>query len=152
MPEGNQAIPEKASPPLITAAEDEEAAAPMAIPIKVRGSVVGVMDTYKSTDSGEWTEEELAFLETLTEQLGVALDSARLYEETQQRAERERLVAEITGRMRQTLEIDSVLKTAAQEIYQVLGLKRAAIRLSNTAARETVIEGQQEPEPVVEVA
>ncbi len=99
---------------------------PLAVPIKVRGQVVGVIDTFKP---GEWTEEEIALLQTLTEQLSVALDSARLYAETQQQAERERTVAEITARMRETLEIDTVLKTAVSEIYRALGLHDVVIKL-----------------------
>jgi GAF domain-containing protein len=65
----------------------------------------------------------------LTEQLGVALDSARLYQDTQRRAVQERLVGEVTARMRETLDMETVLKTAAQEIGQKLGLHDIAIQL-----------------------
>jgi GAF domain-containing protein/HAMP domain-containing protein len=105
----------------------------LAIPIKVRGNVIGVLDTYKwdrSKSGEEWTEEEVAFLENITEQLGVALDSARLYMETQQRAEQERLIGEVTSNMRQSLDVEAVLQTAVDEIYKALGLENIVIQLS----------------------
>ena len=71
----------------------------------------------------------MALLETLAEQLGMALEGARLYQDTQQRAAREQTVAEITSRMRESLDMETVLKTTADEIYQVLGLEEVAIRL-----------------------
>ncbi len=102
----------------------------LALPLKVREQVVGVLDARKPEGSGEWTAEDLAVMETLAEQLGVALESARLYQETQQRAARDRLVSQVTNRMRESLDVRRVLETAADEIYQTLGLEKVVIRLA----------------------
>ena len=133
--------------PVVAAAEGS-----LAIPVKVRGRVIGVLDARKPSTGGParsvesiasgtperngagqsgvgWTDEERALLETLTDQLGVALDSARLYQETEQRAAQERLTAEVTARMRETLDVDTVLQTAVREIGESLGLHDLAIRL-----------------------
>ncbi len=101
----------------------------MAIPIKVRGQVIGVVDAQKPGESNEWTAEEVALMGTLAEQLGIALESARLYQDTQRRAERERLTGQVASRMRETLDVDSVLKTAVREIGQALQLHDMSIRL-----------------------
>jgi hypothetical protein len=61
--------------------------------------------------------------------LGVALDTARLYEETQERAERERMVGEITSHMRETLDLETVLQTAAREMRRALDLAEVEMRL-----------------------
>ncbi|MEA3350265.1 MAG: hypothetical protein U9Q82_06570, partial [Chloroflexota bacterium] len=76
-----------------------------------------------------WALAEKELLENLAERLESALDTARLYEETQQRAAEEHIVGEITARMRETLDIETVLQTAASEIQQVLNLAEAEIRL-----------------------
>jgi GAF domain-containing protein/CHASE3 domain sensor protein len=102
---------------------------PLAVPIKVRGQTIGVVDTHKSPEAGDWTPEEVALLESLTEQLGVALEGARLYQDTQQRATRERMTGEIASRMRESLDMETVLRTTADEIYQALGLEEVTIRL-----------------------
>ena len=74
-------------------------------------------------------------LETMTDQLGVALESARLYQDAQRRAARERLVSDVTTRMRETLDVDTVLQTAVREIRQVLGLHDVTIRLGESVGR-----------------
>jgi GAF domain-containing protein/HAMP domain-containing protein len=105
----------------------QDAPTTVAIPIRVRDEIIGVIDAEKPDGSGAWSEAELGLLETMIEQLGVALDSARLYEDTQRRAAREQLIGEVTGRMRQTLDVDNVLRTAAQEMLDALGLARAEV-------------------------
>jgi GAF domain-containing protein len=65
----------------------------------------------------------------LTDELSQALESARLYEDTQRRAARERLTGEITAHMRETLDMESVMQTAAQEIQKAFGLDRLVVRL-----------------------
>jgi GAF domain-containing protein len=98
-------------------------------PIKVRDQIIGVLDAHKPTGAGEWTAEQVALLEALTEQLGLALESARLYHDTQRRAAREQLTGHITARMRETLDVDSVLRTAVREMGEALGLHDVAIQL-----------------------
>jgi GAF domain-containing protein/HAMP domain-containing protein len=102
----------------------------MTVPIKVRDQVIGVMKVRKPVGSSEWTAENLGLLDSITEQLGVALDSARLFSETQQQAQRERLVGEITARIRQTLDVETVVRTATNEIYQALGLESIDVWLT----------------------
>jgi GAF domain-containing protein len=108
---------------------DSQTRTPLAVPIKVRGNVIGVLDTYKSTKDGVWTSEEIALLETLAEQLGVALESGRLYHEAQRRAARERLTREITEKMRRAADVESIVQTAVDELFSVLGTSRAFVRL-----------------------
>jgi GAF domain-containing protein/HAMP domain-containing protein len=110
----------------------------LAVPIKVREQIIGIMKVRKPAGNLEWTPENLGLLDSITEQLGVALDSARLFSETQQQAQRERLVGEINARMRQTLDVEAVVRTATNEIYQALGLESLDIWLS-AAESESVV-------------
>ena len=102
----------------------------LAMPIRVRDQVIGVIDAQKPEGAGAWTAEETALLETLIDQLGIALEGARLYEDTQYRASQERLISQVAARIRETLDMRTVLETAADEIYQNLGLDRVAIHLT----------------------
>jgi GAF domain-containing protein len=104
----------------------------LALPIKVRDQVIGVLGGRKP-GGGRWTPEEIETLQTLTEQLGVALESARLYQDTQRRAARERAVGEVTGRMREPVELEDVLKVAVDEIRKLLDLDELVLRLRSSA-------------------
>jgi GAF domain-containing protein len=106
-----------------------EGATTMAVPIKVRGQVIGVVDGRKPQDAGEWTQEEIELLEALTDQLNVALEGARLYQDSQRRAVREQMTREITDKMRRAVNVEGILQTAVDELFSVLGTSRAFVQL-----------------------
>jgi len=91
--------------------------------------VIGVMRLSKPETRGDWTAQELNMVNVLVDRLGVTLESARLYEDTQQRAATERLLADATARIRGTLDVDAVLRTAVQELRRLLALDAAEVYL-----------------------
>jgi len=105
---------------------------PLAVPIKVAGKVIGVLDTYKPKDTGPWTDEEVQTLESLVEQMAVSLESARLYRETQSRAAHERMVADITDRLRASFDPDTILQTTVREIGRVLDAELTSIEMKRS--------------------
>jgi len=124
-----------------------EERATLATPIKVRDQVIGILDGHKPAGAGRWTPEEAMLMETLAEQLGLALESARLYQGSQRRAEHERLTSQVTARMRETLDMEMVLKTAVQEVRQALALPEVVVRLvpqSTDQAGNGVEQGEEQ--------
>jgi GAF domain-containing protein len=130
------------------------------IPLKIRDKVVGVLNFQKDAGqpgsqsdapdagvpSAGWTADEIRLLERLVEQMGLTLESARLYQDTQRRAAQERVMSEVTARMRETLDVESVLRTAVQEISGALGLAALDLRLgTQTALAEGDAEEGQVP-------
>lgn len=99
----------------------------LAVPIKIRDQVTGVVRLRKPPAAGEWRQEEIVLVETLSDRLSTALESARLYEETRRRAERERLTGEITARMRATNDPQAILQVAARELRKALQAERTQV-------------------------
>ena len=91
----------------------------------------------RDEDQNIWSEEELRLVEEITTQLSLALENNRLYEETQKRAERERLISQVTSNIRQTLDIDTVLQSTVWQMQGILGLESAEVRLNDTFSRPT---------------
>lgn len=114
----------------VTSAGEGNGPPTVAIPIQERGEVVGVLGFRKDGPGQTWTSEEIAVLEELVQQLGIALESARLHEDTQRRAARERLVGEVSTRVRESMDLETVLRTAATEIRQAMDLDGFLIRLA----------------------
>ncbi|MCK4449646.1 MAG: GAF domain-containing protein, partial [Anaerolineae bacterium] len=56
----------------------------MALPLRVRGEVIGVLDV-QSTEAAAFSDEDVAVLQTMADQLAVAIENARLFRETQDR-------------------------------------------------------------------
>ncbi len=98
------------------------------VPIRIRGHNVGTLNFHK--EDGTWTDEDISLLETLAEQLAAALENAWLYEDTQRRAARESVIGKASSRMRETLDIETVLQTAAQELHKALGQVETEIWIS----------------------
>lgn len=103
---------------------------PLVAPIRVSGRLIGAIHTSRPAAEGAWSEEEIQLLRVLTDQLGVVLEGARLYQETQRRASRERLVGEITARMRQSLDVATVLRTTAAELGRLPGVAEATVHVT----------------------
>jgi GAF domain-containing protein len=106
------------------------------IPMRIRGQVVGTFVAKKASDLDEWTQEERHLLHALVDQLSIALESARLYSETQQRAMRERLVTDITTKMRATADPDLILQTAVSELTQALHNRQVRVHFKSNDTEE----------------
>jgi GAF domain-containing protein/HAMP domain-containing protein len=103
---------------------------PLALPIKVAGRVIGVVDTYKPVDAGAWREDEIETLQSLADQLGATLESARLHQETRRRAAREQLVSEISANLRASMNPDMILKATARKLGEALDAEMASLELT----------------------
>ncbi|MGD9376216.1 MAG: hypothetical protein PVJ23_10575, partial [Anaerolineae bacterium] len=77
-----------------------------------------------------WGEDDIALIEAISEQLAQTLETARLFADSRRHAERERLVSDITAKLRASTDIHHIIETAAVELGQALGTSRAMVRLS----------------------
>jgi len=98
------------------------------VPLKTGERVIGFVIVQRAV-AGPFSPVSLRLYETMADQAAVALERARLYQDAQRRAVREELVGQVTARIRETLDMDTVLKTAAREMRQVLELSEAEVRL-----------------------
>lgn len=93
----------------------------ISVPIKIRGQVIGAMRLKKPEISETWTQDETNLAITLSDQLSSALESARLYRESQQRAARESLVSDISARLSATTQMEAILRETVQELGEAIG-------------------------------
>lgn len=116
----------------------------MAVPIKLRGETIGVLNIKSAVKDRKWSRDEINMIESISERLALALENARLFEETSRRAERERLVSEITGKIRSVNDPQAMIQTALEELRNVLGASRVQIipqlRPGNTIENPTTKE------------
>jgi len=99
----------------------------VAIPIKLRNQVLGVMDLRFSNAS--IPVELVNLLEMTANRLALALENARLFEELQIRAGREHMVSEVSAKLRASTDIDSILRAAALELGQALNISEVSVQL-----------------------
>jgi GAF domain-containing protein/HAMP domain-containing protein len=131
------------------AGDGEGGQVPLALPIKSRDEVIGVIDVDKRSDAGAWTEEEVRQLQELIQQLAVTLESARLYEETQRSAASEQVVGEVTANIRALLDVDAILQTTVQDVRTKLGLAEAEIWMGGDGSSTDVDASETASDTVV---
>ncbi|MBN1922679.1 MAG: GAF domain-containing protein [Anaerolineae bacterium] len=95
-------------------------------PLRVQQRLLGTL-TFESPRP--WTADQRRLAETVVDQLGLALENARLLEDTRLSAQRERARGEIVGRVRGSVQIDAVLRSAVEELGRALQVERARIQL-----------------------
>jgi len=98
------------------------------VPLILRDEVIGQMDL--EIDQDELTEDENSFVESVTTQAAIALENARLLQETERRASQEQKLNELASRFARALNIDEILRTAAQELGQFPAVAEVSVRLN----------------------
>jgi GAF domain-containing protein len=96
------------------------------VPIKIRNKVIGYIDARKPKNRA-WTVSEKELLDILTSRLETSLDSARLNQDSQQKARREQIIAETSQHVRESLDIEGVLEAAARELRRNLDIEKAEV-------------------------
>ncbi|RLC94524.1 MAG: hypothetical protein DRI77_10920 [Chloroflexi bacterium] len=104
--------------------------AALVVPLKLRGQTIGTIALHETRRQRAWTTEETILAETVAEQLALTVENLRLMDETQRRAHEERLLGEITARIRAPLDVDAILQTAVRELGQAIGVDRVSVYLA----------------------
>ena len=99
----------------------EKVSASVAIPIKLRGQTIGVLDVRAKKGQREWKQDEIALLEAAAERAALALENARLVESAQRRAARERAIGDISAKIGAVSNLETILQTTVEELGRKMG-------------------------------
>ena len=99
------------------------------IPVMLRGQKIGSITLQRKAEFQKWTAQEESIASEVATQTALALENVRLIESTRERVNREQVISNISNRVRETLDLDIVLRTCAREIQRTLNLQEAEVRL-----------------------
>ncbi len=100
----------------------------LAVPITRGGHILGVLDV-QDAHPGAYDEDDISILETLASQIVVALDNARLFEQTQQRVSELMALRQVSLRLISTVDLSEVLETIAESALRLIGASDVHIYL-----------------------
>lgn len=100
----------------------------LGIPLVSKGDIVGTICVF-SYDEYALDPHLTSLLEGVGRQVGVAIENAQLFAQARQRADRERLSAEISSRVWASTDVDTILRTAVHELGRSLQASDAWIEL-----------------------
>lgn len=101
-------------------------------PLIVSGEVIGAIIVQDVEYEHRFDNDDLRLLTTLASQVAVTIRNIRLLQEAEQRAEQERVIAEITSKLWASADIDTIARIAIEELGRVMHASRATIKLHTT--------------------
>jgi len=125
---------------VILARPSKENPSTLAVPVKFREQIIGFIHVEASEVNRKWTEDEISIIQSISDRASLAIENARLFEETERRAEHEQLIAQVTSRIGASNNMDSILQTTIQELGRALGASRSFIQLGASPDSENTIE------------
>ena len=106
--------------------ENESQATNHSVPIAIRGETIGTL-SIQVPDTKSINEDQMYLVNAVAERLALSVENARLFDETTRRAERERLVTDITAKMRSTNNPDAMIQTTLNELKTALGATKVQL-------------------------
>jgi GAF domain-containing protein len=101
------------------------------IPIRIRGLTVGNITLQSANPSRTWSQGEIQLAEAAAERAGLAIENYRLLTDAQRRAVKERTIGEITARIGSSVNINSILQTAVEELGRTLSGSEVVLQFTN---------------------
>ena len=108
----------------------------LVVPIKLREQIIGVMHIKSPSRDRLWTASEINLTEAVSERLSLALENARLIQESQRQVIKEQAISEITGRIGSSINLDNVLLTAVEELGRTIPGSEVTIKLKNDSLND----------------
>jgi GAF domain-containing protein len=103
----------------------------LALPLIFRNEILGVLNV-ESEQVSAYTENDEEMLGTLAGSLAAIIANARLVDQIRKQAERERLLNEISSKIRRSTDMHTILNTTIQELHRVTGARRTQIDIGIT--------------------
>jgi len=103
----------------------------LTVPIVRGDKVIGVLDV-QALERGAFDQGDVRGLESLADQLAVAIDNARLYEETRRRLEELTVLYQLAREMNTSLNVQDVLDSIVQSLKRAMGCRACSIALLDT--------------------
>lgn len=98
-----------------------EPRASVAVPVTLRGQVIGVLHVESNDPQRQWQADEVSLVQAVAERAAFAMENARLFQDARRRAAKERMISEASARISSALDIENILRTTAEELERVLG-------------------------------
>jgi GAF domain-containing protein len=105
--------------------------AAVAVPVKLRGEVIGILHVESNDTHRQWQEDEVSLMQAVAERAAFAMENARLFQDARRRAAKERLISQASARISSALNIENILQTTAEELERVLGGSEIVIQFQS---------------------
>jgi GAF domain-containing protein len=98
------------------------------VPLMVLNQLIGVIGLEQDDPNHTWTPEEIDIAEATAGRAAIALENARLLQDAQTRAARERTIGDIAAKIGNLVDLDNIVQTTIQELSRNIPDAQVAIQ------------------------
>ena len=131
-------LPENKTPLDISGLIANNLSAYVGVPLIARDTTVGTLSMFHS-QTLKVSESDIALLDSIGRQVGLAIENARLFQETKRRTEELAIVNRVTTAVSSSLELDTDLQIIAKEVSQIVSALHVGITLLDEEKENLVL-------------
>lgn len=109
---------------------DKNRAHSLSVPLTLHGTRIGILKLSTANPDRTWSDDEIDMVKATAERATIALENARLFQESQKRVVKERTIGEISTKIGSMSNLESLLKITIQELGNTLPNTDIAIQIS----------------------
>jgi two-component system NtrC family sensor kinase len=106
--------------------EEEGIRSLLVVPLRVGGDAIGVLSAFSRTP-GFFSAGDQTLLEAFADQAGIAIQNARLFEESQRRARQTQALLEAGRAVSRSLEVGETIRVILEQAREVLGVQSCGV-------------------------
>lgn len=111
----------------------------LALPLRVRGEIIGAL-TVQSTKANVFNPELISTLQTMSDQLAVAIQNAQLLSHAEARAERQEELQQISAQLHRTADVDEIIAIGLRALSERLDGANVALTLGREPMNENDVQ------------
>jgi GAF domain-containing protein len=104
----------------------------LGVPMLLGDDILGTIILEDYDQDNRFTEDDAALLATVASQVAAGIQNANLLDQVQRTARRERLIHEITSKVRRAPDMKSILATSTRELGRALNAIRSTVSLGSS--------------------
>ncbi len=100
------------------------------VPIKLRGQVIGTLKVKEPSKKHQWSKDEINLVEAISDRLSIALENARLIQESQRQVIKQQTIRDMTEKISASINLKNVLQTAVEELGRMIPGSEVVLKLA----------------------
>lgn len=101
------------------------------VPVKIRDEVVGFLQIRANDEKKKWQEEETEMLQTVANRVALAIENARLLEDTTLQVSKEGALSQFASTISNISQTDKLMSVAVSELQKILGAAEVSFELED---------------------
>lgn len=112
----------------------------VAVPLKIKGSVKGVLEVINKQNDQPFTDDDVSLLKTLAPELMLAIENARLLDEARRRAQEFKTLARLSNILNSVLDQKTIRQKTMESVVELLKFETGSLYLIDEEKNELYFE------------